>query len=244
MVGKFARRRGLFAHHGRRTEVVSRFDPGRLAHVAVLARLATLIRLAVLELSERFFESEAVEQVHVVARPAEVRFFQRVELDDFGVDRTPDFAPLGYHLVFVRFREDALEDGIAFRPIIGLKDVALGDRRPPADFAVVGFHPMANDAGDAFAGGGMAIHVTDEHGLFQLHAHLCMATDAKVTVGASRSIVDGGLHGVEHRAQLGVSVLGNRPLAKLRGMAGGACGGRREFSFDQQLGVVGGSVRQ
>ena len=60
----------------------------------------------------------------------------------------------------------------------------------------------------------------------------------KVAVGAVGDLQDGAVHGVEHRAHLGVGVGRDRPLAVVVGVAGGAGGGGGEAVLEEQRGVL------
>src|SRR5690606_23362079 len=96
------------------------------------------------------------------------------------------------------------------------------DGKAAADLAVGVIDAVAYDTGDALARGGGAVHVAHENRLTQVHANLRVTANAEITVGAVTQLGNGSLHGIEHRAHLGIGVLRDGPLAVVIGMAGGA----------------------
>ena len=196
-----------------------------------------------LELAERLLQAEAVDQVDVVAAGAEGRGGELERALDVGVDGAAGAAALGHDSVVVA-RDHALELGVAGGPVDRVEDVALGDRQPARDLAVGPVEAMADDAGDSLARGRMAVDVGHELRLAEVHPHRRVAADAEVAVGAVGELEDGAVHGIEHRAHLGVGVRRHRPLAVLLRVAGGAGGGGGEAVLEEQRGVLVGCARR
>ena len=83
----------------------------------------------------------------------------------------------------------------------------------------------------------MPVEVRLEGGLAQVHPDRGVAADAEVAVRAVRQLSDLRLHRVEDRAELGVGVGRDRPLAVDLPVARGAGGRRRKPFFDEERGV-------
>ena len=83
---------------------------------------------------------------------------------------------------------------------------------------------------DPFAGGGMPLEVRHERRFANVHSHLRMAAHAEIAVRAAGLRVDRVLHCHEHRRELRVGMLRDRPLLEVARMAGLA-GVRRGISI-------------
>ena len=215
-----------------------------LAHVAVLAGLAPMRRGRVLERAEGLLQPEAIHQRHIVARTAEAGRAQLFGFLDVAVDLESRFVGVGDQRgILIRLRKDPLEFGIAGRPEGGFGDVRRDQGETAAHLAISTFQAMADDAGDALARGGMAVHVAHEDRLAQVHAHLGVAADAEVAVRAAGQLGGGCRHRVEHRAKLAVSMGRDRPLAIMVRMAGAAGGRRRILALAEKPCVLGFGIR-
>ena len=118
-----------------------------------------------------------------------------------------------------------------------LVQAPLDEGQPAADLSVRLVLPVTDDAGDAFLRRRVPVEVRLEGGLAQVHPDRGVAANAEVAVRAVRQLSDLRLHRVEDRAELGVGVGRDRPLAVDLPVARGAGGRRRKPLFGEERGV-------
>ncbi len=225
VIGALAGLGGDAADKGRRRDVVAGVHSGFLAHVAVVAGLTAFGGGRVLEFAEGLFKAEAIHQRHIVAGSAEGGL---AELETFlclGVDLAAGLVAFGDDAVFLRLGKDPRQFLVSLGAVDWFEEVALDEVVATADLAVGVLESMTDDAGDALAGGRVAVLILYEDRFAHVHAHLVVATDAEVAVGAGGLLDDGRVHRVEHRAHLRVGVRRDRPFPVMVRMAGPA--GRR-----------------
>ena len=236
VVRPFAPARRLVSHPRGRSFGIAGRDARLLAHMAVLAGRALPGRRRVLELAEGFLQPETVREVDVVTGAAEPGARQLEERAGFGVHGAS--RALGVRLEV----QIAAADGLG-EPVIPagtehrLLEASLDEGQPAADLSVRLVLPVTDDAGDSFLGRRMPVEVRLEGGFAQVHPDRGVAADAEVAVRAVRQLSDLRLHRVEDRAELGVGVGRDRPLAIDVPVARGAGGSRRKPFFGEERGV-------
>src|SRR5438093_2215485 len=101
---------------------------------------------------------------------------------------------------------------------------------------------MANNAGNSLARGWMTIHVAYKDRLSEVHPDLSVAADAEIAIGAIGEFYNRRLHGVENRAELGVSMRRNRPFSVMIRMTRPASGCRGIFALGEELFMLAESI--
>src|SRR5690606_4155546 len=78
-----------------RSGVVARWNAGDGAHVTVLTANTPLGGWRIFVFTKRFFQPESIDEVHIVARPAEGRLGELLETNGIGMDGTACLTALG-----------------------------------------------------------------------------------------------------------------------------------------------------
>ncbi len=156
------------------------------------------------------------------------------------MDGPARFTPFGVDLVFVTV-DHALEFLIPRRPVDRFEQIALHDLHPAAFFPIGLVDPVADNTGNALARDRMPVDIAHEQGLSEVHPHLCVASDTKITIGSVGPLENGALHRVEHGTQLSIGMRGYRPFTVMILVARftGGCGREPIFHKEYPVGSFG-----
>ena len=150
----------------------------------------------------------------LVAGNAELRFGDRLKVYSFTVDVDTRSRLISARLDVIRVgvRDYFLNSSAAAAAVHWLKDVALKNAPLGVYFGVLLIHPMADDAGDAFARHLRFLPQRHVARLVHRRANASVAAHAKVTDGSLGQVVDFLLELVKDRRDRSVGVVGGAPF--------------------------------